>query len=157
MAAVEKTQRQKDLHNRLCIALPAGQSPDLLKELAGFLGIAATQEPAQEQQAAPPTPEGEGLEASGPKKTPKQARVKSQGPYARPGEAATAHKGPRRRGQLKGPRTTAPRRPKPNSYEESQEAQAHSLRNHPEPHRGPIGMGLPKRTRSPVAGATGSP
>ena len=38
---------------------------------------------------APPTPEGEGLEASGPKKTPKQARVKSQGPYARPGEAAS--------------------------------------------------------------------
>ena len=46
VAAAEKTERQRDLLNRLCIALPAGQGPDLLKELAGSLGIAATQEPA---------------------------------------------------------------------------------------------------------------
>ena len=66
-----------------------GQSPDLLKELAGSLGIPATQELAQEQQAAPTIPEGETMEASGPKKAPKQARIKSQGVYARPGEATT--------------------------------------------------------------------
>ena len=91
-AAAEKTERQRDLLNRLYDALPAGQGPDLFdffKELAGSPGTAATQKPAQEQQAAPPTPEGEGVEASGPKKTPKQVRVKSQGSYARPGEGAS--------------------------------------------------------------------
>ena len=62
-AAAERTERQRDLFNRLYIALSAGQSPDLLKKLAGSLGIPATQELAQEQQAAPPAPDGETMEA----------------------------------------------------------------------------------------------
>ena len=88
-AMAVKTERQRDFLNRLYEAFPAGQGPDLLKELAGSLGIAATSQPAQEQQAAPLIPEAEGMEPSGFKKTPKQVRVKSQGPYARPGEGAS--------------------------------------------------------------------
>ena len=64
-AMAEKTERQRDFLNRLYEALPAGQGPDLLKELAGSLGIAATPQPAQEQQATPLTPEAEGMEPSG--------------------------------------------------------------------------------------------
>ena len=88
-AMAVKTERRRDFFNRLYEASPAGQGPDLLKELAGSLGIAAAPQAAQEQQAAPPTPEAEVMEASGLKKTPKQARVKSQGPYARPGEGTS--------------------------------------------------------------------
>ena len=47
-AMAEKMERQRDFFNRLYEALPAGQGPDLLKELAGSLGIAATLQPAQE-------------------------------------------------------------------------------------------------------------
>ena len=159
----EKKERQRDFFNRLYEALPAGQGPDLLKELAGSLGIAATPQPAQEQQAAPFTPEAEGMEPTGFKKTPKQARIKSQGPYARPGEGAsgTVAKGhgsrrPRRKEQPKGHQTTAARQQRPSSYEEDREAQVLPLRRHSEFHRDPIGMGPFGRACSFIAGATGS-
>ena len=89
-AAAQLSEHQRDLFNRLYNSLPAGsQGPDLLKELAGSLSIPATQESAQEFQAARPAQEGELPESSGPKKVAKQTRIKSQGPYARPGEAAS--------------------------------------------------------------------
>lgn len=83
-ATAEKTERQRDLLNRLYEALPTGQGPDLLKELAGSLGTAAAPQPAQEQQAAPPTPEGEGVEASGPKKTLQAGQGQVAGPLRPP-------------------------------------------------------------------------
>ena len=86
--AAQLSEHQRDLLNRLYSSLPAGsQGPDLLKELAGSLGIPATQEPAQELQAARPAQEGELQETSGPKKMFKHIKIKPQGPYARPGEA----------------------------------------------------------------------
>ena len=74
------------LFNRLFQALPPGQGPGLLKELAGTLGLQPTQGAAQENGAtqAPPL-EGQ-PEASAPRKAPKQARIKSQGPYGRSDE-----------------------------------------------------------------------
>ena len=154
-AMAVKTERRRDLLNRT--------APDLLKELAGSLGIAATPQPAQEQQAAPPTPEAEGVEASGPKKTPSRSGSSRRVPTPAPGRGpqgrgpeATAHRGPRRREQPKGRQTTAPRRQKPSSCEEGLEAQAFPLGDHPKPHRGPIGMGHLGRAFSPLAGATSS-
>ena len=83
----EQAERQRVLLNRLFDALPPGQSPGLLKELAGSLGFPATQVTAQEADASQPIPVADPAEGSGPKKMPKQAKIKSQGPYARQGEA----------------------------------------------------------------------
>ena len=86
--ATEQTERQRAILNSLYDALPPGQGPGLLKELAGSLGFTAPQATAQEADASQPTP-GVGLaDWSGLKKMPKQARIKSQGPYARQGEPA---------------------------------------------------------------------
>ena len=86
--AAEQSECQRDLLNRLFAALPPGQGPGLLKELAGSLGFPATQEPAQEAETSRPTTEAEPAEGSGPKNVLKQTRIKSQGPYARHGESA---------------------------------------------------------------------
>ena len=81
--ATGQAEHQKDLLNRLFQALPPGQGPGLLMELAGSLGLQPTQGAAQgdaPDQAPPPAGQPE---ASAPKKAPKQARIKSQGPYGR--------------------------------------------------------------------------
>ena len=86
LRTAETSERQRDLLNRLFVTIPAGNGPELLKELAGSLGFPAAQEAAQEAQAARPAADPDAGEGTGPKKSSKQARIKSQGPYARPGE-----------------------------------------------------------------------
>ena len=83
--ATGQAEHQKDLLNRLLQALPPGQGPGILKELAGTLGFPPTQGAAQEGGAtqAPPLV---GQPEYSAKKAPKQARIKSQGPYGRSDE-----------------------------------------------------------------------
>ena len=150
-AAAERTERQRDLLNRLYIALPAKQNPDLLKELAGSLGTPATQEPAQEWRL------------QGPRKPPNRAGSSRRAPMRALGKRP---QGPEpeapvrtepRRGQPKGPPTAAPGRTKPNSCEATPEARPHLLGNYSMARRSPATMVPPGRTRSPLTGAPSSP
>ena len=111
--ATGQAEHQKDLLNRLFQALPPGQGPGLLMELAGSLGLQPTQGAAQEDGPDQAPPLGGQPEASAPKKAPKQARIKSQGPYGRSDEdptgagarsssAAGEQEGPRPRGPATG-------------------------------------------------------
>jgi hypothetical protein len=92
-ALAEMVERQRDLLSRLAISLPPGQSPELLRELAGTIGLTAVQEPAQGQPQERAGQEPDAGEGAGPKKVPKQTRIKSQGPYSRPSEPASGSAG----------------------------------------------------------------
>ena len=111
--ATGQAEHQKDLLNRLFQALPPGQGPGLLMELAGSLGLQPTQGAAQGDEPDQAPPLGGQPEASAPKKAPKQARIKSQGPYgrtdgdptgagARSSSAAGEQEAPRPRGPATG-------------------------------------------------------
>ena len=65
--ATGQAEHQKDLLNRLFHALPPGQGPGLLKELAGTLGFPPTQGAAQEDGAAQAPPLIGQPESSAPK------------------------------------------------------------------------------------------
>ena len=124
----EQAERQRFLLNRLFDALPPGQGPGLLKELAGSLGFPATQVTAQEADASQPIPGADPAEGSGPRKMPKQAKIKSQGPYARQGEAtpgtgarSASAQGGQEEGLPEGLAEHGGGGPKPNSCEPSPE------------------------------------
>ena len=118
--ATGQAEHQKDLLNRLFQALPPGQGPGLLMELAGSLGLQPTQGAAQEDGPDQAPPLGGQPEASAPKKAPKQARIKSQGPYGRSDEDPTGAgaRSASAAGEQEGPR---PRRPAGGAEEDEAE------------------------------------